>query len=123
MIQKQSKVQSSDNSGMRLGKCIHIYGGYKRNYGFVGDNILLSIKTLRLVRKVKRGELHKALIIRTRKKTRIFDGISSKFKKNSVILLSKQLKVLSSRVFGPFSRSLRKKKIIRLLLLSNQSFF
>lgn len=123
MLQKQSKVQASDNSGMRLGTCIHIYGGFQRNYGYVGDNILLSIKNLRLVRKVKKGELHKGLIIRTTKKTKVKDGISSKFKKNSVILLSKQMKVLSSRVFGPFSRGLRKKKIIRLLLLSNQSFF
>jgi len=123
MIQKGTVVYSSDNSGMKYGKCIHIYGGFKKNYGYVGDILLISIKNLRLIRKVKKGELYKSLLIRSKKLNFSSDGVSSKFKKNSVILLTKQLKTLSSRVFGPFSRGLRKKKIIRLLLLSNQLFF
>ena len=117
MIQVQTKLKSTDNSGTRTAQCIKTLLGFNRTLAFNGDFILVSIKKLRLIRKVKVGEIHLALIVRTKKEVVFFDGSLSKFKNNSLIVLNKKKRVLGTRLFGWFSRKLRKKKFLRILIL------
>jgi len=100
MIQMQTKLKATDNSGARIVQCIKTLKGFNRTYAFGGDFILISIKKLRLIRKVKVGEVHLAVISRTAKESRYKDGSLSKFKNNAVIVLNKKKRVLGTRLFG-----------------------
>jgi len=100
MIQVQSRLKAADNSGARLVQCIKTLRGFNRTFAFNGDFILVSIKKLRLIRKVKVGEIHLGVLARTVKETTFFDGSLSKFKTNSLILLNKKKRVLGTRLFG-----------------------
>lgn len=117
MIQMQSQLKASDNSGAKFVQCIKTLKGFNRTYAFCGDFILVSIKNLRLLRKVKPGEIHLGVISRTAKETRFLDGSFSKFKFNSVIILNKKKRVLGTRLFGGISRKMRQKKFLRILIL------
>jgi len=117
MIQKETKLKTIDNSGARITQCIHTYKGFNRTYAFCGDFIALSIKKLRLIRKVKVGEIHLGLITRTKKESRFKDGSFSKFNSNSVIILNKKKRVLGTRLFGGMSKKLRQKKFLRILIM------
>lgn len=96
----QSKLKATDNSGARIVQCIKTLKGFNRVYAFGGDFILVSIKKLRLIRKVKVGEIHLGVISRTVKETKYRDGSLSKFKTNAVIILNKKKRVLGTRLFG-----------------------
>jgi len=99
MIQVQSWLKPKDNSGASYVECIKVLGGFNRKFSYPGDFILVSVKRLRLVRKVRMGQVHLALYIRSRKETRFLDGSSSR------------------ALFGWVSRKLRRKKFLRILLL------
>lgn len=121
MIQLNTYLKSMDNSGARYVKCIKCLNGFSRTYSYSGDFILVSIKTLRFQRRVKTKEIHLALVTRTKKKTTFKDGSSSGFSSNYVILFSSSNKrFLGTRLYGVISRSLRKQKFIRIILLSGK---
>jgi large subunit ribosomal protein L14 len=100
MIQIQTKLKATDNSGARFVRCIKTYKGFNRTYAYSGDFILITIKELRLIRKVKVGEIHLGVVSRTTKETVFLDGSLSKFNKNCLIVLSKKKRVLGTRLFG-----------------------
>ena len=114
MIQQQTILNVSDNSGAKRVKCIKVLGGFKRRVSFVGDFIIVSVIELRnkskKFSKVKKGEIYKALIIKTKTKIKNKDGSTYFFKKNSVSLLNKQGKPLASRIIGPLPKKLKKGK-------------
>ena len=114
MIQQQTLLNVSDNSGAKKVKCIKVLGGFKKKVSFVGDFIIVSVIELRnkskKLSKVKKGEIYKALIIKTKKKIQTKDGSIYFFKKNAVSLISKQGKPLASRIIGPLPKKLKKNK-------------
>jgi large subunit ribosomal protein L14 len=89
-----------DNSGAKSVECIKTLGGYNRTLAYPGDFILVSIKKLRLVRKVRTGQIHLALLTRCRKNVIFFDGSSSNAQRNSVILMNRKKRVIGTRFFG-----------------------
>ena len=117
MIQVQTWLKPMDNSGANFVECIKTLGGYNRTMSYPGDFILCSIKSLRLIRKVKTGQIHLALITRTKKKSRFLDGSTVSSEKNVVILMNKKKRILGTRIFGWVSRHLRRKKFLRILLI------
>ena len=117
MIYVQTWLTTRDNSGARSVECIKCLGGGQRTVAHPGDLILVSVKRLRLLRKVKRGEMHLALITRARKAQIFQDGTSSFAQNNVVLLRNRKKRVLGTRFFGWVSRSLRRKKYLRILLL------
>jgi len=124
MIQKGTFLNISDNSGAKKVCCLHIYKN-KKKIAETGDLILVSIKTLRskkrLKSKVKKGELYKALIIRTKSfqnKSKII-GYNMSFLENSVILLDKKYKLIGSRIIGPVSRQFKSTKYSRIISISS----
>ena len=124
MIQKGTYLNVQDNSGARLVQCIKISKGYKSRYSYIGDLILVSIKKLRtkrrLLSKVKKGQICKALIIRTKTKFKLLNnGNFQSFTENSVVLLNKQNKLIGTRIFGLVPKKLRYTKFFRLISLSS----
>lgn len=117
MIQVQTWLRTMDNSGARQVECIKTLGGFNRKFSFPGDYILVSVKSLRLIRKVKVGQVLLGLITRTRKEIRYLDGSMSQNEKNIVLLMNKKKRVLGTRFFGWVSRKLRRKKFLRILIL------
>jgi len=117
MIQVQTWLNTIDNSGARFVECIHTIGGFNRKYAYPGDFILVSVKQLRLVRKVKIGQIHLALITRARKSVSFKDGTYSNSQKNIVLIINRKKRILSTRIFGWVSRKLRRKKFLRILII------
>jgi len=117
MIQRQTKLKAMDNSGARYVKCIKTFGGFNRIFSYSGDIILITIKTLRLMRKVRIGQIHLGIITRTRKISQYKDGTWSKFGTNSIVLLTPHKRVMGTRLFGWISRRLRKYKFLRILIM------
>lgn len=103
MIQKGTILFISDNSGARLAKCIHVY---KKKFAKIGDYILVSIKTYNPEKKIKKGELHLALVIRTKKEI-FYNGAFFSFSDNAAVLMNKKYLPLGTRLFGPSLKSLR----------------
>lgn len=116
MIQVQSWLKTMDNCGARYVECIKTFGGFNRQFSYPGDFILVSVKQLRLIRKVRVGQVHLAVITRSRKETRYLDGSSSRAQNNVVLVLNKKKRVIGTRVFGWVSRKLRRKKFLRILV-------
>lgn len=109
MIQQESILKVSDNSGAKTVKCIKVLGGFRRKFAHLGDIIVVSVKTVKNFSKIQRGEIYKALIIRTKKKINKKDGCSILLHENSVSLIRKQSRTvtpIASRIFGPISKKL-----------------
>ena len=117
MIQTQTRLIAIDNSGARYVQCIKALGGFNRTFAYSGDYILVSIKELKLIRKVKVGEIYLGVVAKTKQPSFYKDGSSSKFGSNAIILLNKKKRVLGTRLFGFVSRKLRKKKFLRILIM------
>jgi len=105
-----------DNCGARYVECIKTFGGFNRKFSYPGDFILVSIKQLRLIRKVRVGQVHLAVITRARKESRYLDGTMSRAENNVVLVLNKKKRILGTRVFGWVSRKLRRKKFLRIMI-------
>ena len=118
MIQVQTELEVADNSGARRVECIKVLGGSKRRYANVGDVIKISIKDAMPRSKVKKGEVLRAVVVRTRKGVRRNDGSLIRFDSNAVVLINNQNQPLGTRIFGPVARELRQKfmKIVSLAL-------
>jgi large subunit ribosomal protein L14 len=120
MIQMQSVLDVADNSGAKKVMCIKVLGGSHRMIARLGDVIVISIKEAIPNGKVKRGDVCRALIVRTKCGVRRSDGSSLKFDSNSVVLLNKQSEPIGTRVFGPVTRELRIKKFVKIVSLAEE---
>ena len=119
MIQMQSNLFVADNSGARKIQCIKVLGGSKRRFASIGDIIVVSIKDAIPRGKVKKGEVFKAVVVRTKKDFCRSDGTSVRFDKNAAVLLDKQTQEpIATRFFGPVTRELRNKKFMKIISLA-----
>ena len=118
MIQAESNLQVADNSGARLISCIKVIGGSKRRYARIGDIIVVSVKDALPRAKVKKGDVYKAVIVRTSKDFKRPDGTAIRFDKNAAVLLDKQEEPIATRIFGPVTRELRSKKFMKIISLA-----
>ena len=114
----QSNLFVADNSGARKIQCIKVLGGSKRRFGSIGDIIVVSVKDAIPRGKVKKGEVFKAVIVRTKKNFNRADGTSIRFDKNAAVLLDKQEEPIATRIFGPVTRELRTKKFMKIISLA-----
>ena len=118
MIQQQSNLEVADNSGARRVMCIKVLGGSKRKFASVGDVIVVSVKEAIPRGKVKKGEVHRAVIVRTKRDIRRPDGSTIRFDKNAAVLLTKQNEPIGTRIFGPVTRELRSKQFMKIVSLA-----
>lgn len=118
MIQVQSTLDVADNSGAKRVACIKVLGGSKRRYASVGDIIVVSVKEALPHSKVKKGDVMKAVIVRTAKEVGRPDGSFIKFDNNSAVLLNKQNEPVGTRIFGPVARELRLKNFMKIVSLA-----
>lgn len=120
MIQMQSKLNVADNSGGKTVMCIKVLGGSARMIAHCGDIIVVSIKTAAPGGKVKKGEVHRGIIVRTKKGVRRPDGSTIQFDTNSIVLINKQNEPIGTRVFGPVPRELRGKGFMKIISLAEE---
>ncbi len=118
MIQMQSNLFVADNSGARKIQCIKVLGGSKRRSASIGDIIVVSIKDAIPRAKVKKGDVYKAVIVRTSKDFNRSDGSTIRFDKNAAVILDKQEEPIATRIFGPVTRELRSKKFMKIISLA-----
>ena len=118
MIQMTSVLDVADNSGAKRIYCIKVLGGSKRKYASIGDIIVVSIQEAIPNSKVKKGEVAKAVIVRTRKEIARADGSYIKFDTNSAVLINKDNEPVGTRIFGPVARELRAKKFMKIISLA-----
>lgn len=118
MIQTESRLQVADNSGAREVMCIKVLGGSKRRYASVGDVIVVSIKDALPRGKVKKGDVHKAVIVRTRQSLKRADGSEIAFDNNAAVILNKQNEPVGTRIFGPVTRELRSLGFMKIISLA-----
>ena len=118
MIQMQSNLDVADNSGARKIQCIKVLGGSKRRFASIGDIIIVSVKDAIPRGKVKKGEVLKAIVVRTKKDFKRADGTTIRFDKNAAVLLDKQEEPIATRIFGPVTRELRTKKFMKIISLA-----
>lgn len=120
MIQMQTILDVVDNSSAKKVMCIKVLGGSHHMIAGIGDVIVVSVKEAIPHGKVKKGEVHKALIVRTKKGVKRPDGSTINFDTNAVVLLNKQGEPLGTRVFGPVTRELRAKKFLKIVSLAEE---
>ena len=118
MIQTETKLKAADNSGAKLLSCIKILGGSKRRYASIGDIIVVSVKEAMPNSKVKKGDVVRAVIVRTAKEIRRQDGSYIKFDDNSAVLINQQKEPIGTRIFGPVARELRAKQFMKIISLA-----
>ncbi|MFK8137295.1 MAG: 50S ribosomal protein L14 [Bdellovibrionales bacterium] len=118
MIQMQTKLKVADNSGAKVVQCIKVLGGSKRRTADVGDIIVVSIKEALPNSKVKKGEVAKAVIVRTKQKIRRPDGSYIRFDENSAVLVNNNKEPVGTRIFGPVARELRAKQFMKIVSLA-----
>ncbi|AAO27163.1 50S ribosomal protein L14 [Buchnera aphidicola str. Bp (Baizongia pistaciae)] len=118
MIQEQSILNVADNSGARLAMCIKVLGGSRRRYAGIGDIIKISIKEAIPRGKVKKGEVFKAVIIRTKKGVKRSDGSIIRFDTNACVVLNNNDQPIGTRIFGPVTRELRNDKFMKIISLA-----
>ncbi len=118
MIQMQTQLDVADNSGARRVQCIKVLGGSKRKTAGVGDVIVVSVKEAIPRGRVKKGDIHQAVIVRTAKEIHRGDGTSIRFDNNAAVLISKQGEPIGTRIFGPVTRELRGKKFMKIISLA-----
>ena len=118
MIQMQSKLFVADNSGARKIQCIKVLGGSKRRSASIGDIIVVSIKDAIPRAKVKKGDVYKAVIVRTAKEIRRVDGSAIRFDRNAAVLINNQNEPIGTRIFGPVTRELRAKRFMKIVSLA-----
>jgi len=118
MIQMTSCLDVADNSGAKRVYCIKVLGGSKRKYASIGDVIVVSVKEAIPNAKVKKGEIAKAVIVRTKKEVSRQDGSYIRFDTNSAVLVDKDNEPVGTRIFGPVARELRAKKFMKIISLA-----
>jgi large subunit ribosomal protein L14 len=118
MIQMQTNLDVADNSGARRVQCIKVLGGSKRKYAQVGDIIVVSVKEAIPRGRVKKGDVLKAVVVRTAKEIRRPDGSAIRFDRNAAVLVNNQGEPIGTRIFGPVTRELRATKHMKIISLA-----
>ncbi|MBO0334282.1 50S ribosomal protein L14 [Sneathiella sp. CAU 1612] len=118
MIQMQTNLEVADNSGARQVQCIKVLGGSKRKTASIGDVIVVSVKEAIPRGRVKKGDVQRAVIVRTKKEIRRADGSAIRFDSNAAVLINKQGEPVGTRIFGPVTRELRSKNYMKIISLA-----
>jgi large subunit ribosomal protein L14 len=118
VIQMQTELEVADNSGAKRVECIKVLGGSKRRYAHIGDIIVVSVKDAVPRGRVKKGEVVKAIVVRTAQKMRRPDGSTIRFDKNAAVLVSAQGEPIGTRIFGPVTRELRARSLMKIISLA-----
>lgn len=118
MIQMQTNLDVADNSGARRVQCIKVLGGSKRKYASVGDIIVVSVKEAIPRGRVSKGDVRKAVVVRTAKDVRREDGTLIRFDRNAAVILSNNMEPVGTRIFGPVVRELRGKNFMKIISLA-----
>lgn len=118
MIQMQTNLDVADNSGARRVQCIKVLGGSKRMTAGIGDIIVVSVKEAIPRGRVKKGDIHKAVIVRTAKEVYRDDGTAIRFDRNAAVLINNQQEPIGTRIFGPVTRELRQKQFMKIISLA-----
>ena len=118
MIQMQTFLSAADNSGAKKLQCIKVLGGSKRKYASIGDIIVVSVKEAIPKSKVKKGDVVKAVIVRTAKEVRRPDGSYIKFDGNAAVLINQAREPIGTRIFGPVARELRAQRFMKIISLA-----
>jgi len=118
MIQMQTNLEVADNSGARRVQCIKVLGGSKRKTASIGDVIVVSVKEAIPRGRVKKGEIHRAVIVRTAKDVQRADGTTIRFDRNAAVLVDTKGEPVGTRIFGPVTRELRGKKFMKIISLA-----
>jgi large subunit ribosomal protein L14 len=118
MIQTQSNLEVADNSGARKVMCIKVLGGSKRRYASIGDVIVCAVKEATPTSKVKKGDVVRAVVVRTAKELSRPDGTYIRFDNNGAVLVNKDNEPIGTRIFGPVARELRAKKFMKIVSLA-----
>jgi len=118
MIQHHSVLDIADNSGARKVMCIKVLGGSRRRYARIGDEIVVSVKEAMPNSRIKKGDVHRAVVVRSSKETPRADGSFIRFDVNSAVLINKQKEMIGNRIFGPVARELRTKDFMKIISLA-----
>lgn len=118
MIQQESVLEVADNSGARRVLCIRVLGGSRRRYASIGDVIVVSVKDAAPNSRVKKGEVRRAVVVRTRKEVARPDGTHIRFDDNAAVLIDNQREPIGTRVFGPVARELRARRFMKIISLA-----
>ena len=120
MIQEETNLIAADNSGAKKIRCIRVLGGSGRRYATVGDVIVVTVKTAIPGGGVKKGEVSRAVIVRTKKEYRRQDGSYIRFDENAAVLINQNLEPRGTRIFGPVARELREKQFMKIVSLASE---
>jgi large subunit ribosomal protein L14 len=118
VIQQESRVRVADNTGAREVLCIRVLGGSGRRYASIGDIIVGTVKDALTGAQVKKGDVVRAVVVRTAKEKRRTDGSYIRFDENAVVLINEQRQPRGTRIFGPVARELREKRFMRIISLA-----
>ena len=118
MVQQESRLKVVDNSGAKEVLCIRVLGGTKKRYAYIGDMIVVSIKSAISSSSVKKGTVSKAVVVRTKKEIRRKDGSYVRFEDNAAVLLNENNEPKGTRIFGPVARELREKQFMKIVSLA-----
>jgi large subunit ribosomal protein L14 len=118
MIQTETRLTVADNSGAKALMCIKVLGGTRRRYATLGDVIVVSVKEAIPNSKVKKGDVLKAVVVRTKKEVRRVDGTYIRFDDNSAVLINNAMEPIGTRIFGPVARELRAKRFMKIISLA-----
>ena len=118
MIQEETNLAVADNSGAKKVRCIRVLGGHEKRYASIGDIVVVSVKSAIPNSPVKKGEVVKAVIVRTVKETRRKDGSIIRFDENAAVILNANLEPRGTRIFGPVARELREKNFMKIVSLA-----
>jgi large subunit ribosomal protein L14 len=118
MVQEYTRLAVADNSGAKSVMCIRLLGGSKRKYGSIGDIIVVSVKSAIPGGAVKKGDVSKAVIVRTKKEIRRPDGSYIRFDENAAVLIDNQHEPRGTRIFGPVARELRDREFMKIISLA-----
>ena len=118
MIQQETRLNVADNTGAKQVLCIKVLGGSRKKYARLGDTIVITIKKAIPNSNFKKGEVHRAVVVRTKKELKRKDGSYIRFDDNAVVLINDQKEPRGTRVFGPVARELREKQFMKILSLA-----
>lgn len=118
MIQQESRLSVADNSGAKEVLCIRVLGGTKRRYASIGDKIVVTVKSAMPSGAIKKGQVSKAVVVRTKKAVRRADGSYIRFDDNAVVILNTQGEMRGTRIFGPVARELRENNYMKIVSLA-----
>ena len=118
MIQSETNLEVADNSGARRVQCIRVLGGSRRRWASVGDVIVVAVKEAIPRGRVKKGDVHRAVIVRTAKEIHRQDGSAIRFDRNAAVLINNQGEPIGTRIFGPVTRELRARRFMKIISLA-----